>query len=569
VDAILNKQDLLMILPTGGGKSLVFQLPTMMMEGISIVVSPLIALMQDQVAALQAQQISAQMISSAQSYEEVEEIMSDCVEGKIKFLYLSPERLNNGSTLNFLHNLNINFFVIDEAHCISQWGHEFRDDYRALGNLRANFPQVSIAAFTATSTDNVTQDIMRELRMQDAKLLKGKVFRKNIFISAQRRISNGHTQLTHFLSRHKNESGIIYVSSRKKAEDLSNFLNLNGYKSLAYHAGLPPQVREQNFRIFVNDNIDIMVATIAFGMGIDKSDIRFVAHMSLPKSLENYYQEIGRAGRDGEDSEVLLLFNAGDIVLHKRFLHDIQNEEYKVHLESKIDTIYKYSTGEICFHTQLAEYFDDTLEPCKDRCDNCLNADDKRQNITKEAQMVLSAIYKTNQGFGKNYIIDILRGSKEQKLLANNADKLSVYAIGLHLSKKEWFVIIERLLELKLLSLGDFSVLHLTKESVQVLKSLQIVDIKSSRLDINAKDKKIKQAKEFDYDEELFEKLRQKRAELASEMGVPAYIIFGDKTLKHLANDKPFDKTSMLEVNGVGEKKFTQFGEEFLEIINQ
>jgi ATP-dependent DNA helicase RecQ len=557
-----------MILPTGGGKSLVFQLPSMMMDGVTVVISPLIALMQDQVAALQAQQINAEMISSAQSYEDIDEIIQRAFRGDLKFLYLSPERLNKANTIALLHKLNINFFVIDEAHCISQWGHEFRDDYRALGKLRENFPQTTIAAFTATSTDNVTDDIMRELRMQDPLLLKGKIFRKNIFISAQRRVSNGQAQLKNFLSRHEGESGIIYVSSRKKAEELSSFLNVNGYKSLPYHAGLPQHVRENNFKIFVNDNVNIMVATIAFGMGIDKSDIRFVAHMSLPKSQENYYQEIGRAGRDGEDSEVLLLFNAGDMVLHKRFLHDITNEEYKSHLETKIDQIYKYSTSEICFHKQLAEYFDDTLDACKERCDNCLNSDDKRQDITKEAQMILSAIYKTQQGFGKNYIIDILRGSNEQKLLANGADKLSTYGIGLHLSKKEWFVIVERLLELKILTLGDFSVLQLTNEAVEVLKSLKTVDIKSSRLIINVKEKKIRQEKEFDYDEELFELLRSKRGEMASELGVPAYIIFSDKTLKHLANDKPFDKTSMLEVNGVGEKKFTQFGEEFLAVIN-
>ena len=568
VDSILNGRDLLMILPTGGGKSLVFQLPTMMMDGITIVISPLIALMQDQVAALQAQQIKAEMISSAQSYEEVDEIIQRAFRGDLKFLYLSPERLNNGNTINILHQLNINFFVIDEAHCISQWGHEFRDDYRSLGNLKSNFPQTTIAAFTATSTDNVTDDIMRELQMREPLLLKGKIFRKNIFISAQRRISNGQAQLKNFLARHTNESGIIYVSSRKKAEELSSFLNVSGYKSLPYHAGLPQHVREQNFKIFVNDKIDIMVATIAFGMGIDKSDIRFVVHMSLPKSQENYYQEIGRAGRDGEDSEVLLLFNAGDMVLHKRFLLDITNEEYKSHLETKIDQIYKYSTGEICFHKQLAEYFDDTLDECKDRCDNCLNSDDKRQDITKEAQMILSTVYKTDQGFGKNYIIDILRGSSEQKLLANGADKLSVYGIGLELSKKEWFVVVERLIELKIVTLGDFSVLKLTSAAIEVLKSLNTVDIKSSRLLINVKEKKVKQDKEFEYDDELFEELRLKRSELAQDMGVPAYIIFTDKTLKHLANDKPTDKTTMLEVNGIGLKKYEQYGEEFLSIIN-
>ena len=350
-----------MILPTGGGKSLVYQLPSMIMNGITIVVSPLIALMQDQVSALKAQNITAEMLSSAQTFQECDEIMDMAYNGVLKFLYLSPERLNNGQTLDFLHALNINFFVIDEAHCISQWGHEFRDDYCALGRLQLNFLETTRAGITATSTDNVTTDILRELRLHNPLLLKGKVFRKNIFISAERRIGNGQAQLKNFLLRHQDESGIIYVSSRKKAEELSTFLNLNGHKSLAYHAGLPQHVREQNFKIFVNDNVNIMVATIAFGMGIDKSDIRFVVHMSLPKSQENYYQEIGRAGRDGEDSETLLLFNAADAVMQRRFLNDIEDETYKNHLDAKIDGIYKFSTSEICYHKQLAEYFDDTL----------------------------------------------------------------------------------------------------------------------------------------------------------------------------------------------------------------
>ncbi len=568
VDAILANRDLLMILPTGGGKSLVYQLPTLLKEGISIVVSPLIALMQDQVSALKAQNISADMISSAQSREDVDAIIHKAQNGELKFLYLSPERLNNGSTINLLRTLNINFFVIDEAHCISQWGHEFRDDYRALGNLKANFPEISICAFTATSTNHVTDDILRELRLENPKVLKGKIFRKNIFISAGRRINNGHAQLQDFLNRHKNESGIIYVSSRKKAEEVSAYLNMKGFSSLAYHAGLPNHVREQNFKIFVNDKVNIMVATIAFGMGIDKSDIRFVVHMSLPKSQENFYQEIGRAGRDGEDSETLLLFNAADMVLQKRFLDEIPNEEYKAHLDAKIDGIYKFATSEICFHKQLAEYFDDTLEPCIDRCDNCLQSDEKRQDITTESQMILSAIYKTQQSFGKNYIVDVLRGSKEQKILANGADKLSVYNIGTHLNKKEWFVILERLLELKILGMGEFSALKLTDAAIEILKSQKSVDIKHSRLQVSITEKKVKQTEDFDYDATLFEALRAKRAELARDLGVPAYIIFGDKTLKHLASQKPYDKISMLQVNGVGEKKFEQFGEEFLAVIN-
>ncbi len=568
VDAILNNQDLLMILPTGGGKSLVYQLPTLLKKGVSVVISPLIALMQDQVAALKAQNISADMISSAQSKQEVDQVIAKLLDRDLKFLYLSPERLNTPQTRDLLRCVDINFFVIDEAHCISQWGHEFRDDYRALSQLKQHFPDTNICAFTATSTDHVTSDIINNLNLDNPLMLKGKIFRKNIFISAQRRLSNGYKQLENFLSRHEDESGIIYVSSRKKAETLSEYLNDNDYKSLAYHAGLPQGVREQNFKDFVNDKVDIMVATIAFGMGIDKSDIRFVVHTSLPKSTENYYQEIGRAGRDGEDCEVLLLFNASDIAQHKRFLEEVPASEFKDHMTQKIEKIYTYATSEICFHKQLASYFDDKIDDCKDRCDNCLDIGVKREDITKEAQMILSCIYKTNQSFGKNYVIDILRGSKEQKLLANGADKLSVYSIGTHISKKVWFIILERLLELNLLSIGEYSVLKLSQESVDVLKGKKTIDIKASRLEVNVKEKKVKQSEDFDYDEDLFEQLRAKRRELALELDVPAYIIFGDKTLKHLAKDKPYDKNSMLMVNGVGEKKFEQFGDDFLNIIN-
>ena len=566
IDAILQGRDLLMILPTGGGKSLVYQLPTILKDGITVVISPLIALMQDQVMALNAQNITASMISSVQTQDEIEEIVYNLKNGKTKFLYLSPERLNTTWSLNLLHSLNINFFVIDEAHCISQWGHEFREDYRALGNLKTNFPNTTICAFTATSTTHVEYDILKELKLQNPLILKGKIFRKNIFISAQRRVGNGYAQLKNFLTNHKNESGIIYVNSRKKAEELSAHLNMSGYKSLVYHAGLTQQIREQNFKIFVNDKVNIMVATIAFGMGIDKSDIRFVVHMSLPKTQENYYQEIGRAGRDGEDSETLLLFNSSDIIMQKQFLKDITDENYALHLSQKIDKIYKFATSEICYHKQLANYFNDSIPECKTRCDNCLNSDDERKDISKEAQMLLSCIYKTDQIFGKNYIIDILRGSSEQKILNNGADKLSVYAIGTHLSKKEWFIIVERLFELNIITTGEFQSLKLTNGAVLVLKSQKLVDIKSSRLQLNKKREKVAY-NEFDYDKELFEELRKVRFELSQDLGVAPYMIFGDKTLKLLSKYKPEDKDSMLEINGIGEKKFNSFGEKFLNAI--
>ena len=558
-----------MILPTGGGKSLVYQLPSLMKKGITIVVSPLIALMQDQVNALKAQNLSAQMISSAQSKDEIKGVFRALYNKELDFLYLSPERLNSEYMLDFLSSLNINFFVIDEAHCISGWGHEFREDYRALNKLKENFPDTSICAFTATSTPKVSQDIVKSLKLNNPKILKGSVFRENIFISIERRIKNGYSQVENFLSRHKNESGIIYTSSRKKAEALSEYLNKNNHKSLIYHAGLSAKVRERNFKNFVNDKADIMVATIAFGMGIDKSDIRFVIHLSLPKSSEGYYQEMGRAGRDGENSEALLLFNAGDMIQHKKFLEDDNvNEDYKQSMFAKIDGIYKYATSEICFHLQLAKYFDENMNSCKNRCDNCMQQNDERLDITKETQMVLSTIYRTNQNFGKNYIIDILRGSKEQKLLSNGADKLSVYNIGSALSKKEWFIIIERLIELYIIKIGEYHTLKLSDDAILVLKNKKEVDIKASRMKVDVKEKKVKTIEEIDYNEDLFQELRITRAGIAKKSKIPAYLIFSDKTLKYLASEKPYNEETMLEVNGVGNKKYEQFGEDFLKTIS-
>jgi ATP-dependent DNA helicase RecQ len=567
VDAILDGEDLLMILPTGGGKSLAFQLPTLMMSGTTVVISPLIALMQDQVHALKAQNMDAEMLSSMQSRSESEMIINDLMYGNLKFLYLSPERLNTPRIQEILSQIDINFFVIDEAHCISEWGHEFREDYRALSQLRERFPSVNIAAFTATATLHVRDDILRLLRLKEPRVLQGTIFRDNLKISVKPRVGEGREQLISFLQNYSSKSGIIYTSSRKKTESLSQYLNAQGFKSLAYHAGLAHSERSDVYHAFVYDEVQIVVATIAFGMGIDKSNIRFVVHMTLPKTVENYYQEMGRAGRDGDDSEVLLLYGAADMVQQKHFIQQIEDVAYASHMHEKLNAIYRYASSETCRHQMIAKYFEDDIKECETHCDNCLEDERQNRDITVEAQKLLSAIYKTSQLFGKNYIIDILRGSKEQKILTNAHDKLSVYAIGLELSKKQWYVIVDRLLEIQAIDFNEHRGLVILQDGIEILKGKKSVFIDSSRLHV--KESKVKKIinEVFDFNSDLFEKLRILRSVIAKENSVPAYIVFSDKTLKEMARDVPQTQDEMLKINGVGAKKLEQYGEQFIALL--
>ena len=567
VDAILDGEDLLMILPTGGGKSLAFQLPTLMMSGTTVVISPLIALMQDQVHALKAQNMDAEMLSSMQSRSESEMIINDLMYGNLKFLYLSPERLNTPRIQEILSQIDINFFVIDEAHCISEWGHEFREDYRALSQLRERFPSVNIAAFTATATLHVRDDILRLLRLKEPRVLQGTIFRDNLKISVKPRVGEGREQLISFLQNYSSKSGIIYTSSRKKTESLSQYLNTQGFKSLAYHAGLAHSERSDVYHAFVYDEVQIVVATIAFGMGIDKSNIRFVVHMTLPKTVENYYQEMGRAGRDGDDSEVLLLYGAADMVQQKHFIQQIEDVTYASHMHEKLNAIYRYASSETCRHQMIAKYFEDDIKECETHCDNCLEDERQKRDITVEAQKLLSAIYKTSQLFGKNYIIDILRGSKEQKILTNAHDKLSVYAIGLELSKKQWYVIVDRLLEIQAIDFNEHRGLVILQDGIEILKGKKSVFIDSSRLHV--KESKVKKIinEVFDFNSDLFEKLRILRSVIAKENSVPAYIVFSDKTLKEMARDVPQTQDEMLKINGVGAKKLEQYGEQFIGLL--
>lgn len=568
IDSILGGQDVVLVLPTGGGKSLCYQLPSLLLEGVTVVVSPLLALMHDQVVALRANGISAAMVSSMQSMQEIQEIEQQLFNNEIKLLYIAPERLQNSYFLNILKNININFFVIDEAHCVSEWGHEFREDYRKLSLLKEQFPNTTIAAFTATATKAVERDIARSLRLQSPKILRGKIFRENLTIKVRHRIKDGKAQLVEFLKGFSGQSGIVYTLSRKSTESIASFLQNKGIKAKPYHAGLSNDTKNSTYAQFIGDEIDVVVATIAFGMGIDKSNIRFVVHLSLPKTVENYYQEIGRAGRDGLESQTLLLYAASDIVQQKSFLEDLPQTPYKEHAFSKLDAMVKLANTQICRHRFIAEYFDDSIEDCKTKCDNCLEPQRNSVDITKNAQKLLSAIFRTGQSFGLHYVIDVLRGSKEKRVLQNGHDKLSVYGIGEDLSKSQWLSIGDRVLELGGVKVGDFKVHSLTNFGIEILKGKQGVTINEERLSFKKERQKLKQPVDTsDYNVEIFEKLRELRLQIAKKDGVPPYIVFSDKTLKELSIKQPASKEEMLFIHGIGEVKFEKYGQEFLELL--
>jgi len=567
VDAILNKEDVLMILPTGGGKSLCYQLPSLLMEGITVVVSPLLALMHDQVVALRNNDISAAMLSSMQTLEESQAIEQQLHAGEIKLLYVAPERLTNAYFLNLLHQLPINFFVIDEAHCVSEWGHEFRENYRRLSLLKEQFSTTPIAAFTATATNAVEQDIATNLGLQTPMRVRGSLFRENLTIHARHRIKDGRQQLLEFLKLHTDESGIIYTLSRKSTENIASFLQGKGVEAKAYHAGLTTEQKNATYADFVADRVQIVVATIAFGMGIDKSNIRFVVHMTLPKTIENFYQEIGRAGRDGLEAETLLLYSTADIVQQKMFIEDLPDTPYREHAFNKLDAMVRFANSENCRHQSVAAYFDDRIENCGTKCDNCTAPESEKVDITTASRMMLSAILRTEQSFGLHYIVDVLKGSKEQRLLQNGHDALSVYGIGNEYSKNQWLAIGDKLLELGAVAIGEFKVYKLTEFGAEVIKGVHTIDLKKERLSVQKAEAKKKVSYFEDYDVEMYDKLRALRTEIASKKGIPPYIVFSDKTLKDLSSKVPQSKDEMLSVHGIGEVKFERYGVAFLEVL--
>ncbi len=566
VDTILSGRDLLMILPTGGGKSLCYQLPSLLMDGVTVVISPLIALMQDQVRGLGENAIAAATINSDMSDEERMRVFEGLKKGEIKLLYVAPERLGANGFIPFLQSLNINFFVIDEAHCVSEWGHEFRADYRRLGILKEQFPDTPVAAFTATATPKVEADMIEALRLNDPVRIRAKVLRKNLTICTQKRVSNGRTQLLNFLERHKNQSGIVYTFTRKEAEQLATFLQSRHISARAYHARLEPEEKAEVMKAFMRDQIDIVVATIAFGMGIDKSNIRFVVHTSLPKTIENYYQEIGRAGRDGLESETLLLYTKADEIQKRELIDGALSEEYKEVLYAKLQSMYRFALSSACKHRLLAVYFGDEGEDCGDKCESCLRGEVAQQDITKEAQMFLSAIYRTGERFGQNHIIDVLRGSQAQNILKFGHDKLTVFGIGEGRNKNEWGMIADRLFELEAIALGEHRALKLMPKAAAILKGEEHVEIDEDKL---GHIRRVKITEDHEERDENFEAFRVLRMKLAAEADLPAYMVFSDKTLHAMASRLPQSSEEMLQISGIGEVKYGRYGEAFLELCRE
>jgi len=564
IDHILEKKDLLTILPTGSGKSLIFQLPTLMMEGATVVISPLIALMQDQVVNLQSNGISASMINSQNTIEENNFIFDQLRKNQLKFLYIAPERFQSGDFLEKLKSININFFVIDEAHCVSEWGHEFRDDYQKLGLLKQHFPNTPITGFTATATKSVEQDIVKTLSINPDNILKTKIQRTNLIIRSEKRVGDGKSQISAFLKTHEDECGIIYCFTRKETTQLSEYLNGVGFDTLAYHAGLPSNQRDEIFTKFKNESVKIIVATIAFGMGIDKGNIRFVLHTSMPKTLENYSQEIGRAGRDGLNAEVLMLFSKADELGKKRFIDVLPESAYKQNNYKKLETMYRFAISSKCRHQNIAVYFGDKIEECSTICDNCMDGEKEYQDITVEAQKFLSTILRVEERFGQTYIIDVLRGSNAKRILDFGHENLSVHGIGKDLSKEQWSSISDTLLDIEAMQcLGEYRTLKITDIGREILTKRRAVQIDKKNLEV------VKVYSEYKKDivkDELFEEFRALRTQISAQDEVAPYIVFGDKTLQQISQQLPTTEAEFLNISGVGQSKLEKYGAVFMEL---
>lgn len=565
IDAALARQDSLVLLPTGGGKSLCYQVPALVLDGITVVVSPLISLMQDQVAQLQALGVNAEFINNSVPREQQYAIYQRVHDGDVKLLYVAPEKILQYEFIERLHHLPVSLFAIDEAHCVSHWGHDFRPHYCRLSELKQHFPAIPMMALTATADTATRYDIVNQLSLQNPYIHTGSFDRPNIRYTIEEKFKP-LSQLMRYLKEQQNQSGIIYCTSRKRVDEISEKLADAGFNAAAYHAGMSNEQRQFVQSAFARDDIHIVVATVAFGMGINKPNVRFVLHYDIPKSIEAYYQETGRAGRDGLAAEAIMYFDPADIGRVKRFFEDIEDEQRRRVEEQRFNAMASFAEAQTCRRQILLNYFSEyQREPCGN-CDICLNPP-KRFDGTLVAQQALSCVYRAEQRFGLGYIVDVLRGANTSRIRDNQHHELSTYGLGQDKSNEFWLSVLRQLIHHGLLTqdITQGASLKLTEAARSVLKGEYALQLAEPRLQA----KHIYQDKlaQFNYDKKLFAKLRSLRKQLADEDDVPPYVVFNDKTLAEMAQLTPTTDGEFLSVSGVGFTKLSKYGAPFMQLI--
>ncbi len=570
IDALVAGDDVLVLMPTGGGKSLCYQIPALVREGVGIVVSPLIALMQDQVSALRELGVRAGFLNSSLSVQEMRQTELALQRGELDMLYVAPERLIQPRTLELFHQIKISLFAIDEAHCVSQWGHDFRSDYLKLELLHREFPQVPRIALTATADVRTRDEIIARLQLENAQQFINGFDRPNIqYRIAQK--NNPKIQLMRFLREEQvGNSGIVYCLSRNKVEQIAEWLSSEKFTALPYHAGLPANVRQKNQERFLREDNIIMVATIAFGMGIDKPDVRFVAHLDLPKSIEAYYQETGRAGRDGEPATTLLLYGLEDVVKLRQMMAQSEgSEEFKRNEQQRLNAMLGLCEITSCRRQSLLRYFGDTLAQACGNCDCCITPP-QTWDATEAVQMALSCVYRTGQRFGAGHVIDVLRGSNNEKILSFDHHKLTTYGIGKNVSADEWKSIFRQLVARGLLDVNvdGFGGLILNESCRMYLRGEEKISLRRDIKIVATTPRRANLGQHIEAEDQgLWNALRSCRKRLAEEQGVPPYVIFHDATLREMLEFRPLTAEQLRGITGVGDSKLKRFGDEFLAVI--